>query len=133
MRKFSALLLIFAVAQAVPVEESHITEKLMDIQEMPYETVPVPEPAFNAQRDVRFLLFTRFNPTIAQQLNFRDLNSLGNSNYNVNRPTRVLIHGFQSDATADVNILGTAAFLRLSDVNFIVGELFLLFSFELFI
>lgn len=84
-----------------------------------------PEPAwlFNAERDTRFLLFSRLNPTIGQQLIFRDLTSLRNSNYNGDLPTRVIIHGFQSDDTSDVNVLLTAAYLRNSAVNVIVGEL----------
>ena len=81
-----------------------------------------PEPFFNAQNDVRFLLFSRSNPTNGQPIIFRDLPSLQNSNYNRNLPTRVIIHGFQNDASSDVNIVLTAAFLRHSDVNVIVGE-----------
>lgn len=117
------ILVVIVISDAIPVEENRLLEKLRNVDRMPYNTAPepVPEIAFNAERDVRFLLFTRFNPTIGQQLIFRDLNSLGNSNYNAYRPTRVLVHGFQSDATADVNILGAAAYLRHSDVNVIVG------------
>lgn len=79
-------------------------------------------PFFNAVNDVRFLVFTRFNPTIGQEFRFRDLESLRLTNFDVNRPTRVLIHGFQSDATADVNILLTVAYLRSYDVNIIVVD-----------
>ncbi|CAO1429205.1 unnamed protein product [Diamesa serratosioi] len=79
-------------------------------------------PLFNAVNDVRFLVFTRFNPTIGQVLRFRDLESLSLTNFDVSRPTRVLVHGFQSDATADVNVLLTAAYLRNYDVNIIVVD-----------
>lgn len=91
----------------------------LPVEEIAHE--PVPELAFNAEADTRFLLFTRLNPVIGQQLGFRDLPSLSNSNYNANLPTRVVIHGFQSDPSSDVNILLTAAYLRHSDANVIVG------------
>lgn len=79
-------------------------------------------PQFEALRDVRFLVFTRFNPTIGQQVLFGDMNSLRASNYDANRPTRFVIHGFQSDSTSDVNIVITAAYLRSYDVNVIVVD-----------
>ena len=102
------ILLVIGISVATPVEK---------IQQEP-------EPAwlFNAERDTRFLLFSRLNPTIGQQLMFRDLTSLRNSNYDGNRPTRVIIHGFQNDDGSEVNVLLTAAFLRNSDVNVIVGK-----------
>lgn len=104
-----SLLVLASICNAVPIEDN----------------VPEPEPAwsFNAERDTRFLLFSRTNPTVGQQLIFRDLNSLRNSNYNGNLPTRVIIHGFQNDDGSEVNVLLTAAFLRNSDVNVIVGKL----------
>lgn len=92
-------------------------EELLDVT-----PEPVPEIAFNAERDIRFLVFTRQNPTVSQQLLFRDLNSLRNTNYNANLPTRFIIHGFQSDSSADVNILLTAGYLRQADVNVVVGK-----------
>lgn len=122
MRKVIFVLSVIVISVALPVDESR-PETLFSSGAMPHNTAPepVPEIAFNVVQDVRFLLFTRNNPTIAQQLGFRDLTSLGNSQFDANRPTRVLIHGFQSDATHDLNVLGTAAYLRHSDVNVIVG------------
>lgn len=98
-----------AVCEPAPLDETPaITEEL--------------EPFFNAESDVRFYLFSRRNPTISQQIVFRDQLSLIQSNYNPSLPTRVIIHGFQSDASSDVNVLLTEAFLRHSDVNVIVGK-----------
>lgn len=77
-------------------------------------------PFFDAPRDVRFLIFTRFNPTNGQLVRFNDIAALRASNYVATRPTRFLIHGFQSDAASDINILTTAAYLRNYDVNVIV-------------
>lgn len=105
---FCSIFLLAVICEAVPIDDN----------------VQGPEPAwfFNAERDTRFLLFTRSNPTVGQQLLFRDLASLRNSDYNGARPTRVITHGFQSDDESEVNVLLTAAFLRNSDVNVIVGE-----------
>lgn len=77
-------------------------------------------PSFVAERDVRFLLFTRFNPLEGQQVIFNDLSSLQASHFNANRPTRFIIHGFQADANSEVNTVITAAYIRSYDVNVIV-------------
>jgi len=77
-------------------------------------------PMFDAFRDTRFLVFTRFNPTIGQEVRLGDLNTIRNSNFSPERPTRILIHGWQSNINDDVNILPTAAYLRNYDVNVIV-------------
>lgn len=52
-------------------------------------------PMFDVLRETRFLLYTRFNPTIAQELQSTDLSSLTSSHFSSARPTRVLIHGWQ--------------------------------------
>jgi len=79
-------------------------------------------PAFNARADTRFLVFTRFNPTIGQQINIDDMSTVANTHFSAARPTRILIHGWQSDAQHDVNILTTAGYLRNYDVNVIVVD-----------
>lgn len=75
------------------------------------------DPLFDAYRDVRILLHTRQNPTNPQQLLFRNLQSVQNSHYNANRPTRVLIHGFWEDDTSDINTETAAELLRYYDFN----------------
>lgn len=119
MKKLSTILVLclIGISQASP-----IAEKLVQIND---NSIQEPEPFFDALRDVRFLLFTRSNPTNGQQLVFGDFNSIRNSNFNANLPTRVIIHGFQSDSDSDVNVLLTAAFLRNGDFNVIVGEFLL--------
>lgn len=115
---------LIATSEAFLVENTYLPEKLSVDDKFYYnpEPEPVPEIAFNAEKDVRFLLFTRSNPTGGQRLDFRELNSLRNSNYNATFPTCVLIHGFQSDEKSDINILVTAAYLRHSENNVIVGK-----------
>ena len=61
MKIFLSIILVFTSCYALPVEE--IPTEVHQYEQL----VPEPQPAFNAQRDVRFLLFTRLNPTIGQQ------------------------------------------------------------------
>lgn len=77
---------------------------------------------FEAQRDVRFLVFTHLNPSFGQQLRLNDIASVRASNYDARRPTRFIIHGFQSDSSSDVNVVITAAYLRSHDVNVVVVD-----------
>lgn len=43
---------------------------------------------FNPQRDVKFLLYTRFNPEEPQYIIYNDRDSIKNSYFNPNKPTR---------------------------------------------
>lgn len=52
---------------------------------------------FNVRRDVRFDLYTLKNPNEPQHLVIYDINSIIDSNFNCDVPTRILIHGFQSE------------------------------------
>lgn len=52
-------------------------------------------PTFNIAQDTRFLLFTRLNPTIPQELRANDINTIHSSHFSPSRPTRILIHGWQ--------------------------------------
>lgn len=86
--------------------------RLVDLQ--PYEESI--EPQFVAENDVRFLLFTRQNPTVGQVISL-DLASLQNSHYNPNHPTHFTVHGWQSDAETESNSLVHHAFHSLGDYN----------------
>lgn len=77
-------------------------------------------PKFDAFRDTRFLVFTRFNPTIGQVVSVSDMATVRASNWDANRPTRMIIHGQLSDAQSELNIVLTAAFLSSADVNVVV-------------
>jgi hypothetical protein len=78
------------------------------------------EPSFNARNDVRFLVFTQANRLIGQVVQLGNIGSLRATNYDARRPTRVIIHGFQNDASSEVNTLITEAYLRSFDFNIIV-------------
>lgn len=75
--------------------------------------------AFDAVRDTKFFLFTRANPTQSYQIVLNDQSSLSNSNFNSAYPTRFLIHGWKQNSSADLNVLGTAAYLSLDQFNVI--------------
>lgn len=77
------------------------------------------EPMFNAETDTRFLLFTRSNPTAAQQITWTSA-SIEGSNFNRNNPVRILIHGFNSGPNSGVNLAPTRNYLQLRDYNVIV-------------
>jgi pancreatic triacylglycerol lipase len=115
-----SIALVVAICEALPAQENELGRLELEAKLMLEE----PEPAwfFDAERDVRFLVFTRLNPTVGQPLVFRNLTSLRTTRFNERNPTRAIIHGFQSDASSEVNILLTAAFLRNADVNVIVVD-----------
>jgi len=100
MKAVLALLLIQVVcALSTPVERDSI------------------DPLFDAYRDIRILLVTRENVGRSQQVQFRNLESIRSSPYNPNRPTRVLIHGFLEDESADIKVETAAELLRYYDFN----------------
>jgi Lipase len=74
-------------------------------------------PTFDAYRDVRILLHTRQNRVLPQQLQFRNLLSVQQSNFNRNRPLRVLVHGWWEDDTSDINAATAAELLEYNDFN----------------
>lgn len=76
------------------------------------------EPRFNPETDVRFMLFTRNNPTTGQQLtNSADV--IRGSNFNAAWPVRVLIHGWNSGLSSGVNTRPTASYLQIGNFNVI--------------
>lgn len=79
-------------------------------------------PMFDAARDTRFLLFTRFNPTIPQVVDLHDMATVRASNWDASRPTRMIIHGQLSDGESELNVVLTAAYLRNYDVNVVVVD-----------
>ena len=42
----------------------------------------------------RYLLWTRENPSISQEIFFEDLDSVSNSNFDGQKPTKILAHGY---------------------------------------
>lgn len=82
---------------------------------------------YDPKKDVKFLLYTRKNPTESQRIILNDETSLKKSNFNVTNPTRLLIHGWDTSnpAGADMNLLGTMgrqAYLSAGDFNVVVVD-----------
>ncbi|KAL0821167.1 hypothetical protein ABMA28_005786 [Loxostege sticticalis] len=66
-----------------------------------------------------YFLFTRRNQNSAQTLTMNNANSIRNSNYDGNRPTIVIAHGWLSNRNTEPNPTIRNAYLRRSDVNII--------------
>ncbi len=80
------------------------------------------EPLFDAMNDINYVLFTRRNPTVGQRIDIRDMNSVRNSNWNANNPTRFLIHGWNGDERTGLNIFMRDQFLSRADLNIVVVD-----------
>lgn len=69
---------------------------------------------------VRTLLWTKQNPTTAQELNYHNISSIKDSNFDASRHTKVLIHGFMSDKDKSPIVANlSVAFLKRDDFNVI--------------
>jgi pimeloyl-ACP methyl ester carboxylesterase len=80
------------------------------------------EPFFNGESDMRFLLFTRSNPTEPHEIQILNQASIDNSNFNPNHPTRITIHGWNGNANSGVNILTRNSYLNHGDFNVITVD-----------
>uniref|UniRef100_A0A6M2E3G0 Putative secreted protein n=1 Tax=Xenopsylla cheopis TaxID=163159 RepID=A0A6M2E3G0_XENCH len=74
---------------------------LIHLKEDQYE----PTLKFSVANHVHFLLFTRKNPEKSQELIFDNVTSIINSNFDPQKNTIVIAHGWSSDATSPVNEL----------------------------
>ncbi|CAB3240370.1 unnamed protein product [Arctia plantaginis] len=69
-----------------------------------------------------YWLFTRQNRNNHQVLINGNINSVRNSNYNANRPLKVIVHGWNSNGNSAINPQVTSAFLDTQDCNVIVVD-----------
>ncbi|CRK93129.1 CLUMA_CG006483, isoform A [Clunio marinus] len=99
-----------AFAVLVLLSISYVLGSPVDVEE------PI-APTFDAYRDVRILLITRQNLNNPQQLHFRNLLSVQQSQFRSNRPTRVLVHGWFEDDTSDIKVETAAELLAAYDLN----------------
>lgn len=97
----------------VPDEDGHM--HLVNVQSALNE----PQPSFNVNIGVIFELYTLKNPNTPQLLRLNDVGSLANSNFDPNRPTRFVVHGWNSKG--DLTISFSKAYFEdgRNDVNFI--------------
>lgn len=78
-----------------------------------------PFPYFPINTAVRFELFTVSNPTEPQLITHRDEATLSNSNFDPNRPTRIFIHGWNSQGLLTPRFAEAYFQKGGHDVNFI--------------
>jgi len=69
--------------------------------------------------DVHFLLFTRRNPTTAQELLVNDPTGLAQSTYDPTLPTKIFAHGWTMNGLDDTCLAMKDEFLANQDCNFI--------------
>ncbi|KAI4494491.1 hypothetical protein M0802_008812 [Mischocyttarus mexicanus] len=69
---------------------------------------------------VKFLLYTRQNPTNGYVLKYADLENLYESNWNISNPTRIVTHGWRGDSNSNSCVEIRDAFLKVNDYNIIV-------------
>lgn len=74
-------------------------------------------PTYNAETDIIFLVRTRLNPTVGQQILLEDLASLHASNFNPGFETRITIHGWIGSAESTVNRNVAAQYFLRGDYN----------------
>ncbi|XP_014247544.1 pancreatic lipase-related protein 2-like [Cimex lectularius] len=68
-------------------------------------------------KDMQFLLYTRKNPVVPEEFVLSDLDNL--TNFDVNRPVKVLVHGWSNYYNSSFNILVKNAYLIQYDANVI--------------
>jgi pancreatic triacylglycerol lipase len=85
-----------------------------------YETEP--ETHFNGVADMRFILFTRSNPTVGHQLILNNVASVVASHFNPAHPTRLTVHGWQEGANSSPNPQMRNAYLAIGDFNVITVD-----------
>ncbi|KAK0167247.1 hypothetical protein PV327_004672 [Microctonus hyperodae] len=71
------------------------------------------------ERDVQFYLYTKKNPTLPQELQINNENSLVNSNFNSKHKTIILIHGFTESASKEFAQTVSNEYLKRDNYNII--------------
>lgn len=72
---------------------------------------------FNPIRDVAFLIFTRENPTVGEEVSINDMSTVTNSSYDSSRSTKIIIHGAFGDRYNPTNLILCPALLQAGDFS----------------
>ncbi|CAK1544570.1 unnamed protein product [Leptosia nina] len=72
--------------------------------------------------DNQYWLYTRQNPQSHQLLIPNDVASVRNSNFNASLPIKVIVHGWISSGTSEINPMIRDAYLQIGDFNIIVVD-----------
>lgn len=106
--------LVFAIKDFVWVPDLNGYFQYIDISVY----VHALDPAFEAEKDVFFLLYTRDNPTEGQMF-AKDPDVIERTNFNASLPTRFIIHGWLNNYKFEVNTEITAGFLHYGEYNIV--------------
>ncbi|XP_004537911.1 phospholipase A1 [Ceratitis capitata] len=129
MKTVVVLLLGVAAVSAIPIDEErqsgengwYVPQADGSFEWMTVEEVDALRnaPTGRAAANVYFHLYTSENPTNADLLVTGDVQSLSTSHFNKFNPTKIVIHGWQSDSDSDLNPLIRDAYLSKGDFNVI--------------
>ncbi|XP_075970409.1 pancreatic lipase-related protein 2-like [Anticarsia gemmatalis] len=85
---------------------------------------PVDESVLDSRNGAnnQYWLFTRRNPNNAQIIRHNEADTITSSNYQRNRPLKVIVHGWNNNGNTAMNPTITSAFLAVQDCNVIVVD-----------
>ncbi|KAG5668798.1 hypothetical protein PVAND_016724 [Polypedilum vanderplanki] len=127
MKTLILCIALFAGAFSLPIDEEKHRWTLVPDQEGRMHLLDMnpiemePEPAFNANNDVIFLLFTRRNRNAGQRITF-DMNTVRNSNWIASQGARFIIHGWNSNQNTAMNNFIRQQLLDHADHNVVVVD-----------
>lgn len=97
----------------------------------PIDLEQEPQPSYDPNTDIIYLLFTRRNPTEGQVLDTFNMDTVRNSNWNPNNAVRFIIHGYNGHANVRENPIITEALLTYADSNVVGMQLNLKIIYEI--
>ncbi|XP_053959303.1 phospholipase A1 VesT1.02-like [Anastrepha ludens] len=132
MKSMIVLLLAVAAALAIPISDEkvsgeggwYVPQLNGSLQWMTEEEAEAlsETPTSRSTTRVYYYLYTNENPTTADMLVTDDTESLQKSHFNKNNPTKIIIHGWQSNAKSDLITLIRDAYLSKGDYNIIAVD-----------
>jgi pancreatic triacylglycerol lipase len=79
-------------------------------------------PAYVPEEDIIFTLCTLRNPTSCQVVQWNNMDSIRNSNFDASRPTQFTVHGWNGDGSGGVNSMIRSRYFTLGDYNMITVD-----------
>ncbi|XP_054742093.1 pancreatic lipase-related protein 2-like isoform X2 [Anastrepha obliqua] len=132
MKSVIVLLLAVAAAVAIPISEERVSGEggwyvpQLDgsLQWMTEEQAEAlsETPTGRSTAQVYYYLYTNENPTTADMLVTDDTESLQKSHFNKNNPTKIIIHGWQSNGNTALTTLIRDAYFSKGDYNIIAVD-----------
>ncbi|XP_017765759.1 PREDICTED: pancreatic triacylglycerol lipase-like [Eufriesea mexicana] len=100
--------------------DDHGNQVPLDINEL------LPETLWQTERKLpdrmHFYLYTKENPTDGQQLYIDDVKTLNNSNFDPQKETKIITHGWMNNYLSDSCVTIRDAYLKNSDYNVVVMD-----------